>query len=310
MHNVEIGRCLDEVADLLEAQGANHFRVEAYRRAADGVRHLPKPLIEIWREHGEQGLRAVTGVGERLATALKHLVTTGRLPMLDRLRGETDPVALLESVPGIGRALAERFHGELGIDSLEDLEAAAHDGRLSDLAGIGKKKLGGIIDTLATRLGRVRLAERAHEADAPSVAEILDVDREYREKAAAGELHTIAPRRFNPSGESWLPILHTHRGERNYTALFSNTARAHQFGKTRDWVVLYYDAGLDERQATVITAHRGMLAGKRIVRGREPECEQHYAAAPPCAMNPQIENPVVTASRAQAAPGLSVPAPR
>jgi hypothetical protein len=66
---------------------------------------------------------------ERLATSLQILVTTGRLPMLDRLRGETDPVALLESVPGIGRALAERLHRDFEIDSLEDLEVAAHDGR-------------------------------------------------------------------------------------------------------------------------------------------------------------------------------------
>ena len=103
MQNVEIARRLEEVADLLEAQRANPFRVQAYRRAAASVGHLPKPLTEIWREQGEEGLQAMTGVGERLAAALRTLVTTGRLPMLDRLRGETDPVVLLESVPGIGR---------------------------------------------------------------------------------------------------------------------------------------------------------------------------------------------------------------
>jgi DNA polymerase (family X) len=276
MHNLEIARRLEELADLLEAQRANPFRVQAYRRVAAGVRHLPKPLIEIWNEKGEEGLHAVPGAGERLTSALRTLVTTGRLPMLDRLRGEADPVALLESVPGIGRGLAERLHDDFGIDSLEDLEAAAHDGRLADLAGIGKKKLAGIIDTLATRLGRVRQGGHRPEKDEPAVEELLDVDREYRERAAAGELPTIAPRRFNLTGEAWLPILHTHRGARHYTALFSNTAKAHEFGTTRDWVVLYYDGGFDERQATVITSHRGSLAGKRIVRGREPECEQHY----------------------------------
>ncbi len=276
MQNVVIARRLEEVADLLEAQRANPFRIQAYRRAAESVRHLPKPLAQIWREEGEGGLRAVTGVGERLATALRTLVTTGRLPMLDRLRGETDPVALLESVPGIGPALAERLHRELDIDSLADLEAAAHDGRLADIAGVGKKKLAGIIDTLATRLGRVRQAWHLHEPDEPFVEELLDVDREYRERAAKGELPTIAPRRFNPSGEAWLPILHTHRGERNYTALYSNTARAHELGRIQDWVVLYFDGRFDERQATVITAQRGTLAGKRIVRGREQECELYH----------------------------------
>ena len=287
MHNVEIGRRLEEVADLLEAQQANPFRVQAYRRAAASVRRLSKPLAEIWHEKGDEGLRAVSGVGERLGTALRTLVTTGRLPMLDRLRGETDPVALLESVPGIGPVLAERLHGELGIDSLEDLEAAAHDNRLSDLAGIGKKKLAGIVDSLATRLGRVRREGHLHDADSPPVEELLDVDQEYREKA--GQLPKITPRRFNPNGEAWLPILHTHRGERNYTALYSNTARAHELGRIRDWVVLYSDGGLDERQATVITSQRGNLAGKRIVRGRENECEQFYqtqTAAPGISVMP------------------------
>jgi len=281
MHNVEIARRLDEVADLLEAQRANAFRVQAYRRVAAAVRHLPKPLSEIWEEKGEEGLHSVTGAGERLATALRTLVTTGRLPMLDRLRGESDPVELLESVPGIGRSLAERLHGELGIDSLEDLEAAAHDGRLSDLAGIGPKKLAGIQDTLASRLGRIRHPVYASDAqhEEPSVGEMLDVDQEYREKAGSGALPTIAPRRFNPKGAAWLPILHTSRGERNYTALFSNTARAHEFGMTHDWVVLYCDGGLDEKQVTVITSHRGSLAGKRIVRGREQDCELYYQQA-------------------------------
>jgi putative hydrolase len=125
----------------------------------------------------------------------------------------------------------------------------------------------------------VRLHAQPHRKDEPPIEELLHVDREYRDKAAAGELPTIAPRRFNPSGEAWLPILHTHRGERNYTALYSNTARAHDLGRTHDWVVLYYDGGLDERQYTVITSHWGKLIGKRIVRGREKECEEFYAGS-------------------------------
>jgi|ERR1035437_737376 putative hydrolase len=276
MQNIQIARRLEDVAYLLEAQGANAFRIQAYRRAATKVRHLPQPLADIWHEHGDAGLRAATGTGERLGTMLGILVSTGRLPMLDRLRGQTDPVAVLKSVPGIGPALAGRFHEELGIDSLEDLESAAHDGRLSEIAGIGKKKLAGIIDTLATRLGRVRREGHPHGADEPSVEELLGVDREYREKAAGNELPKIAPHRFNPTKEHSLPILHTQRGERGYTALYSNTARAHELGRTRDWVVLYYDGAADERQATVITAHRGALTGKRIVRGREAECERIY----------------------------------
>jgi hypothetical protein len=196
--------------------------------------------------------------------------------MLDRLRGESESAALLASVPGIGKSLAARLRQELGIDTLEQLESAAHEGQLKGIAGIGDKRIAGIIDSLSTRLGRLRPLGAAVKTAEPSVAEILAVDREYRDKAAAGALPTIAPRRFNPKREAWLPILHATRGERHYMALFSNTARAHQMEKTRDWVVIYYDGRDGERQCTVITSQRGPLIGKRIVRGREMESLEYY----------------------------------
>lgn len=280
--NVEIAQRLREVAGLLQEQGANPFRLQAYRHAADTVQRLDRPAAEILKVEGMEGLRKLPGIGESLARSIRDLIVTGRLPMLDRLRGETDHVAVLASVPGIGEAMAKRLHHDLSIDTLEELEAAAHDGRLSEIEGIGSKKLAGIIDSLASRLGRVRGRPGATAMQGspqePSVAELLDVDREYREKAATGSLRTIAPRRFNPAGEAWLPVLHTQRGPRHYTALFSNTARAHQLGKTRDWVILYFDEGDGERQHTVITAQRDPMKGRRIVRGREPECETHYRA--------------------------------
>jgi putative hydrolase len=274
--NATIARRLEEVAWLLNEQGANPYRVQAYRHAAEMLQRLDRPIAEILQQEGTEGLRKLPGIGESLARSLRELVLTGRLPILERLRGRTDPVALLMSVPGIGPVLAEHLHHDLGIDTLEEVEAAAHDGRLTNLAGIGEKRLAGIIDSLATRLGRIRAPTQAPAADEPSVGELLDVDREYREKVAAGTLHKIAPRRFNPTGETWLPVLHTQRGERHYTTLFSNTARAHKLGKIHDWVVLYYDGGQGERQCTVITSQRGPLAGKRIVRGRENECGQYY----------------------------------
>jgi hypothetical protein len=74
-----------------------------------------------------------------------------------------------------------------------------------------------------------------------------------------------------------LPVLHTTRGDWHFTALFSNTARAHELGRERDWVVVYgEDATHGERQYTVVTALRGPLAGRRVVRGREAECRAWY----------------------------------
>jgi DNA polymerase (family X) len=233
-------------------------------------------VVNIFEKGGEPALRQIPGVGPSLARAIATLVITGRLPMLDSLRGESNTGLLLRSVPGIGKILAARLDDELDIHTLEQLEAAAHDGRLKNLMGLGEKRIAGIMDSMASRLGRIQLRPTSGKHEEPPVAEIFDVDREYREEAAAGRLLTIAPRRFNPSHEAWLPILHTRRGQRHYSAFFSNTAHAHEMKKTKDWVVIYYDGHSGERQCTVITSQRGSLASKRIVRGREEECAAYY----------------------------------
>ncbi|HVW86144.1 MAG TPA: helix-hairpin-helix domain-containing protein [Bryobacteraceae bacterium] len=278
--NDQIAARFQEVARLLNEQGANPYRVMAWQRAAIGIRRLREPVTQLYAREGLDGLRELPGIGERIATALRSLIVTGRLPMLERLRGELDPIAILTSVPGIGDVQAKRLHQDLGIDSLEDLEAAAHDGRLATIAGFGPKRIAGISDCLASRLGRVRTPAAATPEEVP-VAELLDIDCEYREGAAGKTLRRIAPRRFNPQGEAWLPVLHTERGDRHYTALFSNTARAHEAGKTRDWVILYWDGASGERQSTVITARQGPLQGRRIVRGRENECAEYYGSIQP-----------------------------
>lgn len=276
--NQHIAGILEEVSRILAHQGANRFRVQAYIHAAESVRTLKEPVSEIFRREGLAGLDAIPGVGTTISHVMRDILLHGRSALLQRLRGESDPVALLASVPGVGKVTAIQLHDELGIESLQELELAAHDGRLAKLAGIGAKRLAGIRDTLAQRLGRVQgTAPAVDHEDKPSVAELLDVDHEYREAAQDGRLEMIAPKRFNPHGEAWLPILHANRGPRHYTALFSNTARAHELGKTSDWVVLYYDGSHGEHQSTVITSTFGRLKGKRIVRGRESECEAFYA---------------------------------
>jgi DNA polymerase (family X) len=264
--NRQVAARLDQVADVLAGQGASRYRVEAYRRGATVVRTLDRPVEAILREAGLEGLQALPSIGESLARAIRDLVLTGRLPMLERLRGAAHPVARLRSIPGIGPRTAERVHDVLGVETLEELEAAAHDGRLERM-GVGPKRLAGIRESLAQRLGPVRRPRPAAGPE-PPVVELLDVDAEYRAKAAAGALPRIAPRRFNAAHEAWLPILHTQRGERQYTALFSNTARAHRLGRTRDWVILYVDGAAGERRYTVVTVRRGPRQGSRVVAGR------------------------------------------
>jgi hypothetical protein len=91
------------------------------------------------------------------------------------------------------------------------------------------------------------------------------------------ELRRIAPRRFNPGGEAWLPVLHATRDGWSFTALFANTAQAHRLHRSGDWVVVYYrQPGRDEQRTTIVTENLGPLRGRRVVRGRERECREHY----------------------------------
>jgi len=278
--NNEIATRLEEAAQILGEQDANPFRIRAYERAAATVRALQQPVSALIATGGIAALDALPGIGESLARTIYQLSATGRLPLLDRLRGESDPVEILASVPGIGARTAARIHDRLGINTLEELEVAAHDGRLARVIGLGAKRVAGVRDALAGRLGRVRHGFEGAHQELPPVAELLDVDAQYRREAQQGTLKRIVPRRFNPEHEAWLPVLHATRGERHYTALFSNTARAHEAGRTGDWVVMYFDGAGGERQCTVITALRGPLKGLRIVRGREDECLRYYRPMP------------------------------
>ena len=275
--NESVAARLDEMAALLRSQRASPFRARAYERGAATVRNLDAPVSDLLKAGDVEALERLPGIGQTLARSIRDMVRFGYSPMLQRLRGDADPIRLLASVPGIGRRLAARLHDELHLETLEELEAAAHDGRLERLAGFGPKRLAGIRAVLAERLGRVRRAPS--DSAVPSVSELLSVDREYREAAAEGRLPTIAPRRFNPERRRWLPILHRTRRGRQYTALFSNTAQAHRLGRINDWVVIYCDGGGSDGQWTVITARSGPLSGRRVVRGREQECALHYGVS-------------------------------
>lgn len=264
---------LREAADLLDEQGANRFRVAAYRRAAQTVEARGGDVVPLYEARAVEGLCTLPGIGESLGTAIAEMLRTGRWSQLERLRGESDPEALFRSIPGVGPKLARRLVDELHVESLEALETAAHDGRAEAVPGVGKRRAALLRAALASMLARPRQRRQPPPRE-PGVGELLAVDREYREKAARGALPTIAPRRFNPANESWLPILHTLRGAWHYTAMYSNTARAHELGRTRDWVVIYFhteDQG--EGQRTVVTETRGPREGKRVVRGRETESD-------------------------------------
>jgi hypothetical protein len=161
------------------------------------------------------------------------------------------------------------------------LEIAAYDGRLDAIKGFGPRRLQMVRSSLSDRLGRPRLRQLRQSRPSPPVSTLLEVDEAYRERARAGRLRTIAPKRFNPTGRAWLPVLHARRGPWHLTALFSNTRRAHELGRIGDWVVIYYhtDDSL-EGQCTVVTERHSRLKGRRVVRGREEECATTVGLTP------------------------------
>ncbi len=279
--NQQIADKLREAAELLHAQGANPYRVSAYRKAADTLAQLPKGLREIFDSEGVKGLDALPNVGKGIASAITEILITTRWSQLERLRGTTEPARLFQSVPGMGPGLAKRIHDVLHIDTLEGLETAANDGRLEGVPGVGPRRAAAWRAALDRMLRRVRgrqLHARDDVSREPTIETFLDVDREYRRMAEAGKLRTIAPKRFNPGNEAWLPVLHAARGEWHFTALYSNTALAHKLKRTRDWVIIYfYDSDHVERQRTVVTETHGSLVGRRVVRGWEEECRGYYA---------------------------------
>lgn len=269
--NLDVAEHFREAADLLEAQNASSFRVRAYRQGASTLSQLRHSVEDLYRQHGREALEDLPNIGASLTNAIVEMLETGgRWRFLERLEGTVTPESVFQQVAGVGPELAERIHAQLDIDTLEALEQAAHDGRLAEVKGFGERRLQTVQESLEAKLRR----RRDGDAQVP-VSELLDVDREYRRKAARDGLRRIAPRRFNPEGEAWLPILHTERDGRHYTALYSNTARAHELDKTDDWVVLYLEA-TDQAQWTVVTETSGSLEGERVVRGREAECRRYY----------------------------------
>jgi DNA polymerase (family X) len=285
--NAEIADLLQQIADLLELQEDNPHRIRAFRTGAERVRQADTTLADLVLEGKAAELEKLPGIGSGLAATIAEFVSDGRSTLLERLQAEHTPEQLIARIPGIGQVLARRVVADLDIGSLEELELAAHDGRLAQVEGFGSRRveavqatLAGLLSRSAVRRSRQRTADSGDKPEKneerPPVSLLLELDAEYRQRAEAGELKRIAPRRFNPENEAWLPIMHAQRDGWSFTLLYSNTARAHDLGTTRDWVVIYYERDGRERQNTVVTQTSGPLAGKRVVRGRERESRAHY----------------------------------
>ncbi len=149
MTNAEIAATFDHVADLLEYQGSNVFRVRAYRNAARLIGSMVESLASV-RQDPDRGLTDLEGIGTDLATKIGTLLDTGCLPLLTELEKEVPAVVFeLMRVPGLGPKKVKLLVGELGIDSLDALERACRDGRVKDVKGFGAKTQAAILDNIA-----------------------------------------------------------------------------------------------------------------------------------------------------------------
>ena len=156
MKNAEIADAFDQVADLLEFQGENPFRLRAYRNAALAVRDLTESVTAIINDPSRT-LTDIPGIGRDLADKITTLATTGELPLLNELAAKTPPSVLaIMRVPGVGPKKAAALYKELQVGTLDQLRAACEAHRVRELKGFGEKTEQKILEGL-------QIAETAHE---------------------------------------------------------------------------------------------------------------------------------------------------
>jgi DNA polymerase (family 10) len=187
MTNQEIAAVFEQIADLLEYQSANPFRVRAYRNGAKKISELTEPLAGI-ADDESRSLTELEGIGKDLAEKIATLLSTGTLPMLEELQAQIPAgVLTLARIPGVGPKKAASLHKELGISSLAELRAACEQQRVRKLKGFGAK-------TEETILKGLAIAEEAgvrmRWADAKTVVddllEYMKVEPAIRQMEIAG----------------------------------------------------------------------------------------------------------------------------
>ncbi len=189
MENIDIARTFEEVADLLDIQGANPFRVRAYRNAARTVGTLNTPIAMLLKRNGH-ALEQLPGIGADLAGKIGVLCKTGSLPLLGQLKRKTpETLVTLLRIPGVGPKRAKLIYRKLGVKTLPQLERAARAGRLSELPGLGDATEQSILRGIAqehSHTARVPLADA--EAYVRPLVEALRATPGVRQVDVAGSV--------------------------------------------------------------------------------------------------------------------------
>lgn len=169
MSNADIARMLERLADLLEIDGANPFRVRAYRNAAQTIRAQSRSMVDMVTA-GED-LSELPGIGDDIAAKIGTIVTTGRLPLLEQVAARVpEELSDVMNIEGLGAKRVKFLFEELGIRGIEDLRRAARTGKIRELSGFGKKSEESILKRVEALSGR---EERMLIAEAEEIAEPL-----------------------------------------------------------------------------------------------------------------------------------------
>ena len=187
MQNPDIARLFDEVADLLEIQDANPFRVRAYRNAARTIRDFPEPIADLVRA-GTKDLTDIAGIGDDLAEKITDIVTTGELPLRKQLASKL-PAGLLDllRIPGLGPKRVKLLYRKLKVKSAADLATALDKGRVQKLKGFGPK----MEEKMRAGIGQAQVGERRMllneaETQATAVVAYLEAGGGIRQMEVAG----------------------------------------------------------------------------------------------------------------------------
>ena len=175
MDKERVAEILVEIGTLLELKGENPFKTRAYLNGARVIEGLTEPLKKLVEE---ERLGELKGIGDALQQKITELVTTGKLKYYDELKASVPPgmIAMLD-IPGLGPKKIIALNKNLGVDSVEKLEAACKDGKVAELDGFGEKTQTKLLEGIAHR----RLyAPRTRIDAALSVAEpVLEIGRAH-----------------------------------------------------------------------------------------------------------------------------------
>jgi len=244
IHNSDVAEIFNKVADLLDIEGANQFRVRAYRNAARVVSGLPHSVSDMVGDG--QDLSKLPGIGKDLAGKIKEIVETGSLEQLKELEGRTSSeLSKLMKVEGLGPKRVKVLHEELGVTNVKELKEAASQGRIKGLEGFGQKTERAILKELETtdiEKKRVKLVEA--EQNARSLVDYLKDRKGVKDIVVAGSY------RRNKETVGDLDILVTaKKGSQvmDHFVGFEDVTKVVSRGKTRSTVVLRSGLHVDLR---------------------------------------------------------------